>query len=91
MALDARVHRFMHQCAGNPYLEETLGRYLNLSLRIWHLVLDRLPHLLAGCTSTTTCCERSRTGSRTGRGGSSPSTSRRSSARFAPFCEERRP
>jgi DNA-binding GntR family transcriptional regulator len=47
MALDARVHRFVHRCAGNPYLEETLGRYLNLSLRIWHLVLDRLPHLLA--------------------------------------------
>jgi DNA-binding GntR family transcriptional regulator len=45
MALDAQVHRFMYHCAGNPYLEETLGRYLNLSLRIWHLVLDRLPHL----------------------------------------------
>jgi DNA-binding GntR family transcriptional regulator len=47
MALDARVHRFIHRCAGNPYLEETLGRYLNLSLRIWHLVLDRVPHMLA--------------------------------------------
>jgi len=46
MALDARVHRFIHRCAGNPYLEETLGRYFNLSLRIWYLVLDRLPHLL---------------------------------------------
>jgi DNA-binding GntR family transcriptional regulator len=45
MALDARVHRFIHRCAANPYLEETLGRYLNLSLRIWHLVIDRLPHL----------------------------------------------
>lgn len=47
MDLDARVHRFVHSCAGNPYLEETLGRYLNLSLRIWYLVLDRLPHLFA--------------------------------------------
>ncbi len=47
MALDARVHRFVYRCAGNPYLEETLGRYFNLSLRIWHLVLDRLPHLFA--------------------------------------------
>ncbi len=47
MALDARVHRFIYGCAGNPYLEETLGRYFNLSLRIWHLVLDRLPHLFA--------------------------------------------
>lgn len=46
MSLDARVHRFIYHCAGNPYLEETLGRYLNLSLRIWHLVIDRLPHLL---------------------------------------------
>jgi DNA-binding GntR family transcriptional regulator len=45
MALDARVHRFVHRCAGNPYLEDSLGRYFNLSLRIWHLVLDRLPHL----------------------------------------------
>ena len=45
MGLDADVHRFIHRCAGNPYLEETLGRYFNLSLRIWHLVLDRLPHL----------------------------------------------
>jgi DNA-binding GntR family transcriptional regulator len=45
MALDARVHRFVHHCAHNSYLEETLGRYFNLSLRIWYLVLDRLPHL----------------------------------------------
>src|SRR6202011_908820 len=47
MALDASVHRFIYRCAGNPYLEETLGRYFNLSLRIWHLVIDRLPHLFA--------------------------------------------
>ena len=47
MALDARVHRSIYSWAGNPYLEATLGRYLNLSLRIWHLVLDRLPHLFA--------------------------------------------
>jgi DNA-binding GntR family transcriptional regulator len=47
MALDTRVHRFVHRCAGNPYLEDTLGHYFNLSLRIWYLVLDRLPHLLA--------------------------------------------
>jgi DNA-binding GntR family transcriptional regulator len=45
--LDTRVHRFVYQCADNPYLEETLDRYLNLSLRIWHLVIDRLPHLSA--------------------------------------------
>jgi DNA-binding GntR family transcriptional regulator len=47
MALDAEVHRFIYRCTGNPYLEETLSRYFNLSLRIWHLVIDRLPHLFA--------------------------------------------
>ncbi len=47
MTLDTRVHRFIHRCAGNPYLEDSLGRYFNLSLRIWYLVLDRLPHLFA--------------------------------------------
>ena len=45
MALDARVHRFVHRAAANPYLEETLARYFNLSLRIWYLVIERLPHL----------------------------------------------
>jgi DNA-binding GntR family transcriptional regulator len=45
MRLDARVHRFIYRASGNPYLQETLERYLNLSLRIWYLVLDRLPHL----------------------------------------------
>jgi DNA-binding GntR family transcriptional regulator len=45
MRLDATVHRFVYACAANAYLQETLERYLNLSLRIWYLVLDRLPHL----------------------------------------------
>ena len=45
MALDTRVHRFLYEAAGNPFLEETLARYLNLSLRIWYLVIDRLPHM----------------------------------------------
>src|SRR5579862_1252190 len=45
MVLDADVHRFVYRCAANPYLEETLSRYFNLSLRIWYLVLDRLPHV----------------------------------------------
>src|SRR5947209_1630292 len=45
MVLDADVHRFVHRCANNPYLEQTLSRYFNLSLRIWYLVLDRLPHV----------------------------------------------
>jgi DNA-binding GntR family transcriptional regulator len=37
----------VHRASGNPYLAETLSRYFNLSLRIWYLVLDRLPHLFA--------------------------------------------
>jgi DNA-binding GntR family transcriptional regulator len=45
MRLDAVVHRFVYRCAGNRYLQDTLERYLNLSLRIWYLVLGRLPHL----------------------------------------------
>jgi DNA-binding GntR family transcriptional regulator len=45
MQLDADIHRFIYRCSGNAYLQETLERYLNLSLRIWYLVLDRLPHL----------------------------------------------
>ena len=45
MGLDARIHRFVYRCAANPYLRNTLEHYLNLSLRIWYLVLDRLPHL----------------------------------------------
>lgn len=43
--LDARVHRFIYRCARNPYLAQDLDRYLNMSLRIWHLTWDRLPPL----------------------------------------------
>jgi DNA-binding GntR family transcriptional regulator len=45
MSKDAAVHRFVHRAAANPYLEETLRRYFNLSLRIWYLALERLPHI----------------------------------------------
>jgi DNA-binding GntR family transcriptional regulator len=45
--LDARVHRFVYRCSRNPYLEQDLDRYLNMSLRIWHLTWDRLPPLEA--------------------------------------------
>lgn len=46
MALDGSIHGFIYRCAANPFLEESLTRYFYLSLRIWYLVLDRLPHLL---------------------------------------------
>lgn len=45
MALDTRVHRFIYRASDNPFLEDTLYRYFNLSLRIWYLVIDRLPHM----------------------------------------------
>jgi DNA-binding GntR family transcriptional regulator len=45
MALDARIHRFVYRCCRNPYLTQDLDRYLNMSLRMWHLTFDRLPPL----------------------------------------------
>ena len=47
MRIDARIHRFVYRCSRNPYLASTLDRLLNLSLRIWFRVIDRLPHLEA--------------------------------------------
>src|SRR3954468_6345048 len=44
MELDAEIHRFVHRASANPYLEETLARYFNLSLRIWYLELERVSH-----------------------------------------------
>lgn len=43
--LDERVHRLLWEGSGNPYLVATLDRYFALSLRIWYLVLDRVPGL----------------------------------------------
>ena len=62
MALDARIHRFVYRCAGNPYLRDTLERYLNLSLRIWYLVLGRLPHLFERVHEHTELLQAVRTG-----------------------------
>jgi DNA-binding GntR family transcriptional regulator len=47
MRLDERVHHFVWHTAGNPYLLDALERLWALSLRIWHLVLDRVPALPA--------------------------------------------
>jgi DNA-binding GntR family transcriptional regulator len=41
MQLDQRIHRTVYRAARNPYLEATLERYFNLSLRLWYLVIDR--------------------------------------------------
>jgi DNA-binding GntR family transcriptional regulator len=47
MRLDERVHRFVWEAAANPYLLDALERLWALSLRIWHLVLDRVETLPA--------------------------------------------
>jgi DNA-binding GntR family transcriptional regulator len=41
MQLDQKIHRLIYRAAHNPFLESTLERYFNLSLRLWYLVLDR--------------------------------------------------
>src|SRR4051812_38424446 len=45
MRTDERIHRFIWDAARNPYLSQTLERYFTHSLRIWYLVLDRVPTL----------------------------------------------
>jgi DNA-binding GntR family transcriptional regulator len=45
MRFDERIHRFTWEASGNPYLVGTLERYFTHSLRIWYLVLDRVPGL----------------------------------------------
>jgi DNA-binding GntR family transcriptional regulator len=45
MRVDERIHRFVWQAAHNPHLSQTLERYFTHSLRIWYLVLDRVPTL----------------------------------------------
>jgi DNA-binding GntR family transcriptional regulator len=47
MNLDERVHRFVWEAARNPYLADVLERFWAHSLRIWHLVLERVPALPA--------------------------------------------
>jgi DNA-binding GntR family transcriptional regulator len=45
MRFDERIHRFTWHASRNPYLFGTLERYFTHSLRIWYLVLDRVPGL----------------------------------------------
>jgi len=47
MRLDERVHRLVWESAANPYLIDALERLWALSLRVWYLVLDRVPTLPA--------------------------------------------
>jgi DNA-binding GntR family transcriptional regulator len=41
MRLDQQIHREIYRAARNPFLQSTLERYFNLSLRLWYLGLDR--------------------------------------------------
>jgi DNA-binding GntR family transcriptional regulator len=41
--LDRDVHELVYQAAHNQFLEDTLREQYNLSLRLWYLVLDRVP------------------------------------------------
>jgi len=45
MGLDEAIHRLIWEGSHNPYLIETLERYFVLSLRVWYVVLDRVPGL----------------------------------------------
>jgi DNA-binding GntR family transcriptional regulator len=45
MSLDESIHRLVWEGSRNPYLIETLERYFALSLRVWYVVLDRVPTL----------------------------------------------
>lgn len=45
LRIDERVHRLAWDAARNPYLHRTLEGYWALSLRLWYLVLDRVPGL----------------------------------------------
>jgi DNA-binding GntR family transcriptional regulator len=45
MRLDERIHHFVWESSGNPYLKTMLEHYFALSLRVWYLVLDRVPGL----------------------------------------------
>lgn len=45
MRFDIMVHRAVYRSAGNEHLEDVLIRYDNLAVRIWFLVLNKLPHV----------------------------------------------
>ena len=45
MRMDTEIHRSTWHAAENPYLVQSLERYWSLSMRIWYLVIDRVPGL----------------------------------------------
>jgi DNA-binding GntR family transcriptional regulator len=57
MKLDQEIHRSIYRCARNSFLESTLERYFNLSLRLWFLVLDHGVRLREAVTEHRTLLE----------------------------------
>src|SRR6266478_6077460 len=57
MKLDHEIHRSIYRCARNSFLESTLERYFNLSLRLWFLVLDQGVRLREAVTEHRTLLE----------------------------------
>jgi DNA-binding GntR family transcriptional regulator len=45
MAIDERLHELLYLSADNEFLADSLHRLHALSLRLWHLVLDRLSNV----------------------------------------------
>jgi DNA-binding GntR family transcriptional regulator len=45
LELDSAAHRAVHRLSHNRYLYDTLTQTLDLSLRIWNMARERLPHL----------------------------------------------
>jgi DNA-binding GntR family transcriptional regulator len=45
MSIDARLHELLYQSADNEFLADSLHRLHALSLRLWHLVLNRLSNV----------------------------------------------
>lgn len=43
MEIDEQFHEMLYAASNNEFLADTLNRFHALSLRLWHLVLDRLP------------------------------------------------
>ncbi len=55
---DSRVHRTVYRAARNPYLENTLEQYYNLTIRIWHVWNDRLPEMTSHVSELIPLLER---------------------------------
>lgn len=44
--IDRKIHHFLYACTYNKFLEKTLSQHYYPALRIWFIVLDRIPGLI---------------------------------------------